>query len=325
MNKFFSARLLLIPISIGAFLATWGGWAKLATMTGYQEVEMLGGQEWSRFNIGIVLPMTVEPFGAFAAKVAFDPNVRRWARVIAGVMAVLTLVAAGICQAVVHHLTVNGVTRAPDFVVAVTSVLPVIVLGLGGALAMLSKVHVGDAETPTRNPGTGFLGRIGNALGDAAATRAERFAETSKALAAAPAETQAGSATVSETVTPTVSQAVSQAAAETPVRDDPASSVTRVSTGQKVETATKPSRDELVRRVHELRQETPRPSYAAIADRLGISKAEAGRLGQDAAKRFGETAPAITTVPFPVSLRDAEPQPASTVPVNGHHFKPEEN
>ncbi len=332
MKKFLNARLLLVPISVGAFLATWGGWAKLATMTGYQEVEMLGGQEWSRFNIGIVLPMTVEPFGAFAAKVAFDPAVKRWARIIAGIMAVLTLVAAGICQAVVHHLTVTGVTRAPDYVVTVTSVLPVIVLGLGGALAMLSKVHNGDEETPKETTGMGFLGRIGNALGDAAATRAERFAETAKLSQPVPAHVPAAAqdepSDLSQDTAASVpgpraeashrpTQTVSDTRPPTPALAVPPRGTANVPAAQDPETTAvnKASRDEQIRQIHAWRSESPRVSYAEIGRRLGVSKSEAGRLGQEAEALYGTTTPILKTVPFELPGRETETVPA----VNGHH------
>lgn len=265
---------LLAPISLGAFLATWGGWAKLATMTGYGNVEMLGGQDWSRFNIGIVLPITVEPFGALAAAVAFNPKVRSWARVIAGVMALSTLVAAGICQAVVHGLTVQGKTAAPDYVVAVTSVLPVIVLGLGGALAMLNGVRTGDVGTSHEMPGTGVLGRIGKALGDVAASQAERLAAASQASRDAvpivPAEVVETIPETSREDVPAPSQPILEVPLVAVPNDIPAA-----------QTAFKAlPKEEQMRLVGEARLRPGKPSYEKLGREFGISTSEAGRLGK---------------------------------------------
>jgi hypothetical protein len=269
---------LLAPISLGAFLATWGGWAKLAAMTGYAEVQMLPGQSWSTFNIGIVLPMTVEPFGALAMAVAFNVKVRRWARVVAGVMAITTLLAAGTCQAVVHNLTVAGKTIAPPLIVTVTSVLPVIVLGLGGALAMLSAVRVQDDGTPSGRPGIGFLGRIGTALGDAAASQAERLAARSQssrdAIPDAPktlpeTPTQPSQDNVPEIVP--VAIPASQEIVPVAVQDD-------VPAAHKAfQEADEETRIQLIGKA---KARPGAPSYEKLGREFGTSKSEAGRLGK---------------------------------------------
>lgn len=271
---------LLAPICLAALLATWGGWAKLASMTGYAEVEMLPGIAMSKFNIGIVLPMSVEPFGALSMSVAFNSKVRPWARVIAGIMAVTTLVAAGVCQAVVHHLTVSGATQAPDIVVAIASVLPVIVIGLGAGLSMLNAARISDNELTQTSTRPSFLGRIGTALGDAAATRAERFAETTRA---APPSTQTAAQTrpaerpgTTQGTVPDVPTQATQTAAE-PSR-------IYVPAARPLQVAAKVDKEVQRRQVTQLRQaihpETNRPwSYAQIAVELGISKSEAQRLG----------------------------------------------
>lgn len=271
---------LLAPISAGAFLATWGGWAKLATMTGYGQVEMLGGQEWSRFNIGIVLPMTVEPFGALAMAVAFNVAVRPWARITAGVMAISSLVMAAICQAVVHTLTVQGRTVAPDYVVTVTAVLPVIVLGLGAGLAMLNSARVADVDPSQKSSRPNVLGRIGAALGDAAATRAERLAETTRGTSQAQRIGNLGT-----------SQAAVPGASSRPVQAVPESSQIRVPAAQPVRAAVKVDKDELLQKVARLRLGTnpdtgKQWSYGAIATELGISKSEANRLGLEAEQKL---------------------------------------
>jgi hypothetical protein len=289
-----SLSWLLVPISVAAFLATWGGWAKLATMTGYTQVEMLGGQEWSRFNIGFVLPMSVEPFGMLAMSVAFNTRVRRWARLVAGGMALATLIAAGICQSVVHSLTVRGETRAPDAIVSVTSVLPVVVLGLGAALAMLNAARVPDTETSPETSRPSVLGRLSRAIGDAAVTRIERLAETSQP--SPPEATQSSQASRPDALNEQTEPLPVLTGTSEPA--GPESSPGRVPAAQPAPTAPRPGRDELIREVVRLRgethPETQRPwSYAQIADRLGISKSEAGRLGKEAEQAR------VRTIEFP--------------------------
>lgn len=264
---------LLFPISLGAFLATWGGWAKLSTMTGYAEVQMLPGYSGSELNIGIALPITVEPFGMLATTVAFNPRVKGWARAVAGVMALATLIAAGICQAVVHHLTVTGQAVAPAGIVAVTSVLPVAVLGLGAGLAVLNSVRRDDGGTShgtaSGTSGTRFLGRLGTALGDAVASQAERLAETSR---------------VSRDSVGTVSQL--------PIPTSPAPAGLRIPAVQQLDTrklevvrSAPLERDpEVLDQVARWLAEEPKPTVEQIASRLGTSRSTAGRISQAARK-----------------------------------------
>lgn len=285
---------LLAPISLAAFLATWGGWAKLASMTGYAKVEMLPGQGWSVFDIGIVLPMSVEPFGALAMAVAFNVGVRPWARTIAGIMAGTTLVAAAVCQAVVHHLTVTGATRAPDSVVTVASILPVIVIGLGAGLAMLNAARLPDAEVTQTSTRPSFLGRIGSALGDAAATQAERLAESSRASRDA---TQKLTQDATQTVPaerPGTTQEIVPTDPTPATQPVPGSTQRSVPAAQAALPAPKPDKDALMRQVAEMRLTTHpgtnrRWSYAQIGDELGISKSEAQRLGVDAEQKLPGT------------------------------------
>jgi hypothetical protein len=241
---------------------------------------MIPGQEWSSFNTGIVLPLTVEPFGALAMAMAFNPKLRGWARSIAGVMAVTTLVAAGICQVVVHQVSVKGGVVAPPEIVGVTSVLPVIALGLSGALAVLNGVRVDPAETSHGTSRVGVLGRIGTALGDAAATRAERFAETTRASQVVPPVPSQPDPGV-EPVPVGSSQRVVPAVLTQPVLE---SSQPTVPAAQEVGTVLIRDEDELIRDVARLRltthPETGRPwSYKQIGDELKISKSKAQRLG----------------------------------------------
>lgn len=299
---------LLAPISFGAFIATWGGWAKLASMTGYAKVEMIPGQDWSTFNIGAVLPMTVEPFGMLAISVAFNSKLRTWARVVAGAMAMVTLISAGICQVVVHYLTVNHKAVAPDPIVAIASLLPVIVLGLGAGLAILGAATRDDDGSTHGTAGPSFLGRITTALGDAAATRAERLAETTRATQR---PTQADPQPAPETTHPIVPADPAPA-----TQALPAPSQTDVPAAQ----AGEPDREELTRKVAELRLTTHpetgrRWSYAQIGDALGISKSTAQRLGTEAEQALPGS------VDLTHEVFGTPQETASETKINGHEYE----
>jgi hypothetical protein len=270
---------LLFPISLGAFVLTWGGWAKLATMTGYTKVEMIGGWSWSQLNTGFALPVTVEPFGMLAMAVAFNPRVRRWARLVAGGMALATLTAASVCQAVVHNLTVSGKTSAPEVIVSIASVLPPIVLGLGAALAMLNSVRVPDGETSQGTSRDGVWGRVGRALGDAAASQAERLATASQASR----DAVAAASQTSQDGVPGEPAGTIPASAESSRKTSAGTSQESVPAGRKPATTARPDREVLSRDVQRLRSGTDpatgRPlSFVKIAALLGISKSEAQRL-----------------------------------------------
>lgn len=323
MNKLFNARLLLAPIALSAFVATWGGWVGLANKTGFGEVNLLpgivepdtaGGGTWSTVNLSIALPLGVEAYAAYAMSVWFGVGYTIKAKRFAAVSAVFSLLLAAAGQVSYHVLEAKQVHHAPAWLVGFVSCLPVLVIGMAAALHHLTGERVsGETDSGTRAETS--WSRLRDAATGAAVARLNRASETSQA---APDETPAASQAQRDTQRQTVSETPDMAETPSPRVADQASQPTvetRVSAGQHAGTATKPTRDQLVQQVHEMRQETPRPSYAAIGDRLGISKAEAGRLGQEAAKRFGETKPTITTVPFVLPPRDAAT--ASTAPMNG--------
>ncbi len=305
MNAKPTLSWLLVPVSLGAFVATWGGWAKLATMTGYGPTELWPGSGWT-VDTGVVLPLTVEPFGAMAMAVAFNPKVKGWARSIATILAVITLAAAGVCQVVVHRLTVAGSAVAPDWVVGITSVLPVLALGLSGGLAMLNVQRRPEDETSQNRPGTGLMGRLGTALGQAVVGRAERLAEASQRPVPAsrptvpPADVPASQPDVPE-VPATATNPVPQVSQDdVPAGQEVESSVPLLSQVERIETA----RDMVLA--------DPDVSQRAVADRLGISKSTVNRMWDDVLK----------AVEFKkVILADRPTEVPGTVKINGfdHH------
>lgn len=315
-RQHFTARLLLAPIGLSAFVATWGGWVGLAQKTGFGEVNLLPGfvkpGEWATVNLGIALPLGVEAYAAYAMSVWFGTGYTVRAKRFAAVSAVFSLLLAAAGQVSYHILQTGQIATAPDWLVGFVSCLPVLVIGMAAALHHLTGESVSD-ETPAETRPETSWGRLRDAATGAAVTRLNRAAETPRDDSAetqdVPDETPPASQNVPSPSVPPFSE--TPATAETTLDSRPAvpsqqADETRVPAAQTANVATKPTRDDLVRLVHEMRSETPRVSYAAIAERLNISKAEAGRLGQEATKRFGETTPVLNTRPFPLPSRDAE-------------------
>ncbi len=117
-------------------------------MTGFGVVRPLPGIADSvRINTAITLPLGVEAYAAFAlrawlgASVAVSTRTRRYARWSA--IGSLVLGMAG--QVTYHLLTQSGTSRAPWEVTTLVSSLPVLVLGMGTALAHMLRADA-DAE-----------------------------------------------------------------------------------------------------------------------------------------------------------------------------------
>jgi hypothetical protein len=108
-------------------------------------------------DTAVTLPIGVEAYAAFALRVwltsspVVSDQTRRFARWSA--IAALVLGMAG--QVAYHLLAQAGVTRAPWGVTTVVSCLPVLVLGMGSALAHLlrSDAAAGRADVSTEHPG----------------------------------------------------------------------------------------------------------------------------------------------------------------------------
>jgi hypothetical protein len=269
--------LFLVPIAAAAFVATWGGWVGLGEMTGFGEQNLLPGfvadDKWSTVNLVITLPLMVESYAAYAMNVWFSKASSRRARAFAGASSVLSLLLAATGQISFHVLESERIRIAPTWLTGLVAVLPVLVLGMAAALHLLSR---DEAETSQETT----LGRLWGAAAKAAERRIDRLGETP------PASQVAGTETKPETSqeTPTVSALPSQPETETTTTAVSES----VSTGQARDTRAWDAlpRDERVAQVGAMRLETPRPSYAKIAERLDISKAEAARLGQAAEERL---------------------------------------
>lgn len=259
---------LLAPIAFSAFVATWGGWVTLAKMTGFGRVNMLpgfvGDQGWATIDLSIALPVGVEAYGALALAVAFDRGARARARWFAGVSSLASLTLAAIGQAIVHNLESDGRTVAPGGVTSFVSVLPVVVLGMASALAVLSQGRVSETSQASRVGG--MLGRLAEAATERAVSRLNSPVETSHEYK--PGETSQE---------------------DTPDEID-------VSAGQRLGTprltivrAALDKDPETLKLVTKWLRETPRPTVDEIAGRLGTSRATAGRVATAARKSLIST------------------------------------
>jgi len=130
----------LILLAAPASVAVWSGWVGIGRMTGFGQVHPLPGI-WDalHLNTAVTLPIGVEAYAAYALRAwlstpaAVNPAARRFARWSA--IASLLLGMAG--QIAYHLLTQAGTARAPWEITTAVACLPVLVLGMGTALAHL--------------------------------------------------------------------------------------------------------------------------------------------------------------------------------------------
>ena len=128
----------LLVLAAPAAVAVWSGWVGIGRMTGFGLVHPLPGI-WDSLHIdtAVTLPVGVEAYAAYALRawLARGRQVSRRTRRFAGRSAALLLGMAG--QVAYHLLAQVGATQAPWGVTTAVSCLPVLVLGMGAALAHL--------------------------------------------------------------------------------------------------------------------------------------------------------------------------------------------
>lgn len=130
----------LLALALPAAVTIWSGWVGIGQMTGFGLVHPLPGI-WDslRVNTAVTLPVGVEAYAAYAlrawlsASAAITARTRRFARRSA--IGSLLLGMAG--QAGYHLLTQSHAAHAPWPITTAVSCLPVLVLGMGAALAHL--------------------------------------------------------------------------------------------------------------------------------------------------------------------------------------------
>ncbi len=132
----------LLVLALPAAVAVWSGWVGIGQMTGFGQVHPLPGI-WGSLHVdtAITLPVGVEAYAAYAlrawlsASPAVSARTRRFAR--ASAIGSLLLGMAG--QIAYHLLIQAGITKAPWGITTGVSCLPVLVLGMGAALAHLRR------------------------------------------------------------------------------------------------------------------------------------------------------------------------------------------
>ena len=130
----------VVLLAAPAFVAIWSGWVGLGALTGFGLVHPLPGiADGFTLNSAITLLVGVETYAAYALRVwlatgvGADDRARRFAKWSA--IGALVLGAAG--QVAYHLMIADHVTAAPWWITTAVSCLPVVVLGLGAALAHL--------------------------------------------------------------------------------------------------------------------------------------------------------------------------------------------
>jgi hypothetical protein len=137
----------LLILALPAAIAVWSGWVGIGEMTGFGEIRPLPGI-WDTFHLdtAVTLPVGVEAYAAFAlhawltSNQAVSVRTRRFARWSA--IAAMILGMSG--QVSYHLLNQAGMTRAPWEVTTLVACLPVLVLGMGSALAHLLRGDSAD-------------------------------------------------------------------------------------------------------------------------------------------------------------------------------------
>ena len=141
----------LLVLALPAAVAVWAGWVGIGQMTGFGQVHPLPGI-WDSLHLdtAVTLPVGVEAYAAYAlrawlsASAAVSARTRRFAR--ASALGSLLLGMAG--QIAYHLLAQTRATHAPWGITTAVSCLPVLVLGMGTALAHLLRADSCRASQP---------------------------------------------------------------------------------------------------------------------------------------------------------------------------------
>jgi hypothetical protein len=141
----------LLVLAVPAAAEVWSGWVGIAQKTGFGVVPLLPGI-WSspHLDTAVTLPVGVECYAAYALRAwlasghATSDRTRRFARWSA--IGSFALGMAG--QVAFHLMDQDHVTRAPWGITTLVSCLPVLVLGMGTALAHMLREDAAAADHP---------------------------------------------------------------------------------------------------------------------------------------------------------------------------------
>ena len=141
----------LLVLAVPAAAEVWSGWVGIAQKTGFGLVSPLPGI-WPSLHLdtAITLPVGVEAYAAYALrawlarKQAISDRTRRFAK-----WSAIFSFALGMAGQVAYHLMAQaGMARAPWAITTVVSCLPVLVLGMGTALAHMLRADADARDTP---------------------------------------------------------------------------------------------------------------------------------------------------------------------------------
>jgi hypothetical protein len=176
----------LLVLAVPAAAEVWSGWVGIAQKTGFGMVPLLPGI-WSslRLDTAVTLPAGVECYAAYALRAwlaadhAISDRTRRFARR----SAVFSFALGMAGQVAFHLMDQDRVTRPPWAVTILVSCLPVLVLGMGTALAHMPREDAAAANRaqpdapgpttrarPTRSPDQRSGGQPDQSPPDRAAT-----------------------------------------------------------------------------------------------------------------------------------------------------------
>jgi len=139
----------LLVLAVPAAAEVWSGWVGIAQLTGFGTVPLLPGIWPSlRLDTAVTLPVGVECYAAYALRAwlagghAISDRTRRFAR-----WSAICSFALGMAGQVAFHLMdQDHVTRAPWGITTLVSCLPVLVLGMGTALAHMLREDAAAAD-----------------------------------------------------------------------------------------------------------------------------------------------------------------------------------
>jgi hypothetical protein len=153
----------LLVLAVPAAAEVWSGWVGIAQQTGFGAVPLLPGIWPSlRLDTAVTLPVGVECYAAYALRAwlasghAVSGRTRRFA-----MWSAICSFALGMAGQVAFHLMdQDHVTRAPWGITTLVSCLPVLVLGMGTALAHMLRedaAAAGHARTSAPGPAARVL------------------------------------------------------------------------------------------------------------------------------------------------------------------------
>jgi hypothetical protein len=183
----------LLILALPAAVAVWSGWVGIGQMTGFGQIHPLPGI-WDSFHLdtAVTLPVGVEAYAAYAlrawlsASTGVSARTRRFARWSA--FGSLVLGMAG--QIAYHLLAQDHAARAPWGITTAVSCLPVLILGMGAALAHLLRADaqgtdlLDQAESSRPDQATDYADHSGTGGDHGTGTiQPERLAEAAGAAA----------------------------------------------------------------------------------------------------------------------------------------------